>query len=249
MKIKRLKESGILETHIFFNRNHRARYFKEIGKIAEPAVLTMDHLSTGFLIWIIMLFIAVLVFASEFGNYWIPKVCKSLLLYFVLKHYFAKVKNHWMYINNKKQIAISRNFNLWFLSIAVEICFTFLFYWNYLTFNFLLLWWAFDELDDWTFVKNDFFDPSILPPIKVSTSSELDKEDDEVLLAKCGVEIDRVFSKLCLTHLDNREIFGSKLPENKIDENFDKIESTFENSSPDVIFSSKLLIWPCKFSL
>lgn len=93
-KIKKLKESGILETFIFFNSKHRARYSKEIGEVTEPAVLTMDHLSTGFLIWIIMLFIALVVFAFELGVYWGQKLWRSLLLCSVLKSYFAIVENH-----------------------------------------------------------------------------------------------------------------------------------------------------------
>lgn len=62
-KIKQLAESGCIET---FNRletdSHKTSSGRANEKQLEPIVLTMDHLNIGFLIWILLLAAATLIF-------------------------------------------------------------------------------------------------------------------------------------------------------------------------------------------
>lgn len=78
IKIKHVISSGILKKFSRFKAKYLTKYKKQnalkIGENSNPVVLTMEHLSVGFLIWIGMLLISFIIFVINFTNYWAPKL-------------------------------------------------------------------------------------------------------------------------------------------------------------------------------
>ena len=74
-------------------------YLNHPSMIEEPLeenkiVLTFDHLSVGFTLWIGMLLIATLSFIAEFARCYVPIYVKVLVIKIVLKSFFKIISNH-----------------------------------------------------------------------------------------------------------------------------------------------------------
>lgn len=99
-KIKQLKPSGVvnmLQYKIYKAEKMLDQYrIKNSQKLEEkpPVVLTMDHLTIGFLIWIALLLMAFCIFVINFIIFWWPKIWRVLWLRCALQCYYKKVINH-----------------------------------------------------------------------------------------------------------------------------------------------------------
>lgn len=75
---KSLVDSGYVDSGIVNAWRKRVEYFAEmkVRKIQESdlVVLTIDHLSTGFSIWLCSLSLAIFSFIGELCTFWLPKI-------------------------------------------------------------------------------------------------------------------------------------------------------------------------------
>lgn len=93
-KMKQLQPSGIVQLYHLSDSKLKKHYAKKAGEDSEHVVLTMDHLSIGFLTWVLMLLISFIAFSIQFFYYWNPKVWKLIWLRCALKYYYSSKINH-----------------------------------------------------------------------------------------------------------------------------------------------------------
>lgn len=68
--------TGLIENGIFCTwiENKHYRLTRQMTKESDKIVLTMEHLSTGFNIWLCMLTLPMIAFIGELGIFWIPRI-------------------------------------------------------------------------------------------------------------------------------------------------------------------------------
>lgn len=67
-------------------------------KLAKPydTVLTMQHLSIGFYIWLLMCLLSACAFVGEFLIYWAPKISRMWFFYYILSRFYKMQHSmHW----------------------------------------------------------------------------------------------------------------------------------------------------------
>lgn len=85
-KIKQLIQGGFFNFWINQYLNHPSILEQEIEEIR--VVLTMDHLSVGFTIWLAMLLIAFIVFMVELAQFYLRIYLKSILIKIFLRSFY-----------------------------------------------------------------------------------------------------------------------------------------------------------------
>jgi hypothetical protein len=84
--ILRLVDGGIIS---YWDLNLRVRYnYDWKPPDSEPVILTLDHLSVGFLVWVIALVISSVGFLGEIVFYWSPKMCSLICFESMLRVFF-----------------------------------------------------------------------------------------------------------------------------------------------------------------
>ena len=91
-KIKQLVEGGFFSLWIDRYLNHPSVQAPEPGDI--KVVLTMDHLSVGFTIWLGMLLIASVAFMTEFVRVHLANYLQGILIQMILKKHQRLQSNH-----------------------------------------------------------------------------------------------------------------------------------------------------------
>ena len=71
-------DSGFIESGILENWINRIKYFAELkvrkAKESNLVVLSLDHLATGFNIWLSVLSLSVIAFIAELCNFWLKRI-------------------------------------------------------------------------------------------------------------------------------------------------------------------------------
>lgn len=97
-KFEQLRPSGLLKLMNYGTLRSSEMYGmqnkQKEGEKAGHIVLSMERLSVGFLIWIVMLSLAFCIFATNFITYWSPKIWHMWLLGCTLNCYYKAIRNH-----------------------------------------------------------------------------------------------------------------------------------------------------------
>lgn len=97
-KIKQLRPSGVVNKLSYIEEKSITKYrIQSTQKFSEKSdlvVLTMDHLTIGFLIWIVLLLMAFCVFVINFTIFWWPKMWQVLWFRCALQWYYKVIINH-----------------------------------------------------------------------------------------------------------------------------------------------------------
>lgn len=68
------------------------RYVLEKPPNPEPVVLTMSHVEVGFVIWLLMIFLATAAFCVELVHYWSTRIWKTVLFYCLLQNFWRDLE-------------------------------------------------------------------------------------------------------------------------------------------------------------
>ena len=93
-KIEQLVEGGFFALWIDRHLNHPSVQPPEQEPDDDKVVLTMDHLSVGFTIWLGMLSIALVVFIAEFVRVHLANYLQRILFQMVLRKHQRLQRNH-----------------------------------------------------------------------------------------------------------------------------------------------------------
>ena len=91
-KVNQLIQAGFFKYWLDPYLNHPSMIEEPLEE--DKIVLTFDHLSVGFTLWIGMLLIATLGFIAEFARCYVPIYVKALVIKIVLKSFFKIISNH-----------------------------------------------------------------------------------------------------------------------------------------------------------
>ena len=91
-KVNQLIHAGFFKYWLDPYLNHPSMIEKPLEE--NKIVLTFDHLSVGFTIWIGMLLIATLCFIAELVRCFVPIYIKALMIKIVLKSFYKTLYNH-----------------------------------------------------------------------------------------------------------------------------------------------------------
>ena len=91
-KVNQLIQGGFFKYWLDPYLNHPSMHEKPVEE--DKIILTFDHLSVGFTIWIGMLLIATLGFIAELARFHVSNYVKALMINIVLKCFFKNSSNH-----------------------------------------------------------------------------------------------------------------------------------------------------------
>lgn len=92
VRIRQLAQTGIIANHLVQAKDSSVKFaaLKEEND-KQLVVLSMDHLSCGFIVWIIMLSMAVAQFFLECLVSWATQVWRNTFLCYAVKSYYRRV--------------------------------------------------------------------------------------------------------------------------------------------------------------